>query len=242
MFTELNNLEFRIDHNLDRLDNDKNVLVLLSLLHINGFISDKSIVALFKKLKEGKLLRRVNTYRSNVTKEWYNDETIYNIYQDVLQTKLNPKNAHEKLMRERINKLRKINGLEPKQYKTFLTFDEMIKYLNLYLNRNRNFCIDHLYFEYIKPLIKQYKYDKRNLRSLFNNHDFSNHETIRNNYETRSGSGYCCEDCDGPWENYISFYKDGDDRQTEKDITKEISNFLNTKRTKFKGSYKEYEV
>jgi len=122
-------MNFKIDHRNSYISNENNLFIVISLLHVNGFINNESLAALFKRLKDGKLNRYVNTYRSNITKEWYNDESIYEVYSDVFETMLSPK-GKEKLKLERLNKLRSIDGLPLRTYQTSLSFDEVLKYLN----------------------------------------------------------------------------------------------------------------
>lgn len=219
-------MEFKIDYKSNRLDTHKNIFILISLLHINGMINDDSIKALFKLLRENKLVRRVNTYRSNINKKWYNDETTFEIYTDVFESKITPKTAHEKLVLERINKLRKLSGLAPKVVKTHLNFDDIMKYLNLYLNKNKNFCIDHLFFEYIKPAINDFEFEHREhtLNDMFT-YNFSELKIIKDRYKN-----------DWYWDDYYDDYDDDyetrrNNKVTCEKITLEISNFLNTKRT-----------
>lgn len=215
-----------------------NLFTIISLLHINGFINNDSINALFKSLKAGKLMRNVNTYYSKINKEWYGDENIFEVYNDIFNSMINPKNAKAKLRLERVNKMRKINGLEPKIYKTFLTFEDSIKYLNLYLNRNRNYCIDHLFYEYILPAVKNFEYDKFTLNKMF---EYEFPEVKSSSY---FDDDYCCEYCCGDYHtwsrNRNRRNEEENNKETVEDILKLISKFLNTKRTKFKGSYKEY--
>ena len=222
-----------------------NMFIIVCLLHANGFINNESLNARFKQLKEGKLLRRVNTYRSNITKEWYNDETMLDIFEDVFDTKMNPKSGKERLRLDRLNKLRILKGLNAKTFKTELSFDETMKYLNLYLNRCRNYCIDHLFFEFIKPNIEKFEYGTTNLNELFN-YDFSILE--RNNSYSSFGyddNYYCCEYCCGDYSDWLHNREHNrynkNKKETRKEISKLVSDFLNTKRDKFKGSFKDYE-
>jgi hypothetical protein len=230
--------KFKLNYKMTYEDRN-NIFVLISLLHVNGFINDKSIAALFNLLRKGKLVRRVETYHSKINDRWYNDESINDVYEDILLDMINPKSAKVKLKRERINKLRALNGLEPKKYKTYLDFDETMKYLNLYLNKNRNYCIDHLYHEFIKPNINCYDY-KKNICEMFS-HDFKD---IENNYSNYNDYEYCCEYCCGDYDSWLESVRERNSdikyQRVKEDIAKLISKFLNTKREKFKNSYKEF--
>jgi hypothetical protein len=180
------------------------------------------------------LVRRVNTYKSNINNQWYNDEKTLDIYEDVFDSKLKPKSAQEKLKLERVNKLRKLNGLEPKIFKTQLNFNDMMKYLNLYLNKNKNFCIDHLFYEYIKPYISTFEWNEYILKNMFN-YDFSHLKVERD----RSSYWNRWDDIDDD-DNDDYYDSQSRNKQTQKKITKEISDFLNTKRT-HRLAYKELE-
>lgn len=235
MFTD-----FKIDYNIQTNDynNKHNLLIIISLLHANGFINNASINALFKSLREGKLYRNINTYHSRINNQWYNYENIYEVYIDVFESMMNPKDPKIRLRLERMNKMRKINGLPLKKYTKTLTFEQILKYLNLYLNRNRNYCIDYLYNEYIKPSILKAEYNFGPLNDMFN-YDFSNLERY---VSYSSYDGYCCEDCDGPYERFLEYHDSEKNKAIRKEIARIVSEFLNEKRTKFKGSYKEYTV
>lgn len=229
---------FKINHKsvTNYCSNENKIFLVISLLHANGIINNDSINSLFKNLRKGKLNRTVNTYRSNINKQWYNYENIYDIYDDILDDMINPKSPKAILRLERINKLRRINGLEPKSYKTFLNFEEVMKYLNLFLNKNRNFCIDHLFNEYIKPAIRQSEYSISYINNMFD-YDFSYFERT-NSYS----DDYCCEYCCGDYDDWYYDVKGRKNERIRNDITEIISEFLNTKRTKYKGSYKKFVI
>lgn len=237
---------FKINHKALRNydDRNNNLFLVLSLLHINGFINNDSINALFKSLRAGKLSRRVGTFYFKGTDQWYNDEDILEVYSDIFDNMSHPKNKKEILRLERINKLRKINGSEPKILKTHLSFEEVLKYLNLYLNRNRNYCIDHLFYEFIKPCVVGYEYEKMRLNEMFD-YNFEHLENSHTNYSSYDDD-YCCEYCCGDYSDWSRNRSEQRDiimyKEVRKDISKLISDFLNTKRVKFKGSYKEYVV
>jgi len=231
--------KFKIKPN-STYEHESKMFILISLLHINGFINDDSLFSNFKLLREKKMIRHVNTYYSHVNNKWYNSEHIVEIYEDILHSKLNPRDKKEIQRIERLNKIREINGLEPKKYKTELNFDETMKYLNFYLNKNRNYCIDHLFHEFLKYNINNYA--NRVLNSIFE-YDFS---TVESRYNHFNDDEYCCEYCCGDyddWDRDRREYNSGiKDKEVRTEISKMISEFLNSKRVKYKGSYKEYVV
>ena len=228
--------DLKIDKNV-ATERKNEMFVLLSLLHINGFINDSSLHANFKNLREGKIIRRINTYHSKINNKWYNDDSVTDIYESILNDMINLKNPKARLNFERANKLRLLNGLAPKKFKTELTFEESLKYLNLYLNKNRNYCIDHLFHEFIKPNILKFEYNKT-INSMFDyNFDYiEDRERKVNDWE------YCCEYCCGPYNEWYSRRYEIDYKNVHIEICKIISEFLNTKREKYKGSYKKFEL
>jgi len=242
--------ELKIDYkNLDYYyKQENNLFIIVSLLHTNKLINDASLNAQFKRLKEGKLNRRVNTYYSKANDRWYNDESIFDVYVDVLETMLKPRTPKAKLKLERINKLRKINGLQPIAIKTSLNFDELLKYLNKYLNAGRNYCIDHLYYEFIKPVIENYRnryyYDSKKLDNLFD-YNFESLERQYRQYE-EDNDYYCCEYCCGEYDDWLESRNNDRDRiianRVVEDVMKMLNVFLNDKRDKYKGSYKKFEL
>ena len=236
-------INFKLDHKIkyNYSGNENNMFVLLSLFHINGLINDSSLKAQFKSLREGKLLRKIGTYHSKINDRWYNYENIFDVYDDIFESMKNP-SGKVKLRLERINKLKKLSGLEPKLFKNYLDFEETLKYLNKYLNKNRNYCIDHLYNEFIKPGIKNYEYNSSTIKNLLGQ-DFSEFEY--NSYSSYD-EYYCCEYCCGEYSDWLEHKGRERDREKYKNASKEILNvvnkFLNSKREKYKGSYKQFTL
>lgn len=66
------------------LEQEDKALLVLSFLHINEVINYASLKANINNLAQGKLLRRVNTYKSPINKKWYNDENFLDILIDIL--------------------------------------------------------------------------------------------------------------------------------------------------------------
>lgn len=228
--------EIKIDKNTST-ERKNEMFVLISLLHINGFINNHSLHANFKNLRNGKILRCVNSYHSKINDRWYNYDNIVEIYEDILDDMISLKNPKARLNFERNNKLRYLNGLEPKKFKTELTFEETLKYLNFYLNKNRNYCIDHLFHEFIKPNILRFEYNKTISRMFNYNFDYiESRERKNNDWE------YCCEYCCGPYEYWLTRRFEINYHNVHIEICKIVSEFLNTKREKYKNSYKKFEL
>jgi len=225
-------------------DDTKEVFLLISLLHINGFISDKSLFAQFKNLKRGKMIRVVTTYHSKINDTWYNDETIKEIYRDILDDMINHKSGKLKLKFDRINKLRALNGLEPKVSRTYLNFEETLSYLNKYLNKNRNFCVDHLFHEFIKPSVSNLSEDNNhNLSNMFN---YSFTDIINRNSVSRYDYDYCCDYCCGTyseWQESNTYrQKEELNRKIRAEFIGMVDVFLNSKREQFKDCYKKFTL
>lgn len=90
-----------------------------------------------------------------------------------------------------------------------------------------------MFFEFIKPLVESER--TQDLTNMFD-YNFSNFEKSYN-----SDDYYCCEYCCGEYENWLKSRNVYKYTVIKKDIYKKISQFLNTKRTKYKGSYKEFK-
>lgn len=153
-------------------------LLIIANLHVNKKISDEKMKGMIASLRKGIFVRFVKTYHCKINDKWYNDENTLDIYKEVF------------------------NELCPK---SDLTVDQFIPYINLLINKNKNYCIDHIYYQYVKPLIKNTEYwgsvDK--LKSF----DIKGLDRIVLSYEDADskyslGSGHCCEDCDGDYEDY----------------------------------------
>ena len=174
------------------LSHETTILLVIISLHIQKLINDDKLKAMLKSLKAGTLLRKVNTYNCKINGKWYNDELMYLILLDVY---------NELCKREDIS------------------LDDLLKYLNLYLNRNKNFCIDWIYFDIIEPLIQVN--DSRSLETFgVEGLDIGlSFEEADRLYGL--GEGYCCEDCDGCYKEYKKsryrqYYKKDNKEKTEK--------------------------
>jgi hypothetical protein len=72
------------------------------------------------------------------------------------------------------------------------------------LNKPKNYCIDHIWFEYIEPFISKYGnreyYDNEDLKYILSfQYDTSNIDKTEYKYYEPRG-GYCCSDCDGDYD------------------------------------------
>jgi len=86
-----------------------------------------------------------------------------------------------------------------------IEFEDFLKYVQKLLNKNRNFCIDWIFFSIVKPLIdSSSSYTALNqLRSLdveeFDDRFLTFEEADRKH---ELGFGYCCDNCDGDYKQY----------------------------------------
>jgi hypothetical protein len=80
-----------------------------------------------------------------------------------------------------------------------LTLEQVLPYINLLLNKNKNYCIDFIYKQFVEPIANSIYYSyKTDLIESFKL--FKIDETSF--YIEGLGDGYCCEDCDGSYTEY----------------------------------------
>jgi hypothetical protein len=149
------------------------VFLIITHLHLQNKINDKKMQALFLSLKKGTLIRKVNTYHCKINNKWYNDEGMFGILCEVY---------NEVCIRKDLD------------------IEIVLKYLNKFLNANRNYCINYIYTEFILPLFNDLS-SKKNV-SLLKSFEVKNFNVNYVSYEEASmygdlSFGYCCSDCDG---------------------------------------------
>lgn len=149
------------------------ILLILIHLHIDKKINDAQLKAFFKNYRKGILDRFVKTYHCSINDKWYNEEPMLEVFFDIY------------------------NDIPNKD----LTIEQVLPYLNLLLNKNKNYCIDFIYKQFVEPAIIF-----MNIYSD-NSIDFLNSFKLGIDIPTYSqmiglGSGYCCEDHDGDYEEY----------------------------------------
>jgi hypothetical protein len=193
----------------------KNIVLLIIInLHIDGKINDAKMFALFKQYNNNTLLLRKKTYHCKINNQWYNNESMFQIYIDCYHTLCTDKN---------------------------INIEIILKYLNLLLNKNKNFCIDFLYFEFLKPMIESvgYKYcgyDKYYFDILsFLNFEYTDYMTWNEFKESSSSiNGYCCSDCDGSLIEYQQYkYAEYLGFDFKEKILAKTKKFLNNFKTKY---------
>lgn len=100
------------------------ILLVLAGLHYHKKITDEKLKGQFKALREGTLQRNKNTYHCEITDNWYNNEPVLEIFQDCIDEK----------------------GL------TAIPFNDFIKYISRFENKNYNYALNVFGSEYIMPL------------------------------------------------------------------------------------------
>lgn len=166
----------------NELENEDTIVMLLCILYHNNKITTQQLAiylhrhsSINKNKDEIVLDRWLNTYKSPISGLWYNDVTyltaLYGDYQDAVCVDLD------------------------------ISVEQYLKYLNIGFNRNRNWCLNYMANNWIKPYF--YYLDKLKWFG-FEYMTFEEADDYHN-----LGSGYCCSDCDGCLRQYKeSRYKD----------------------------------
>lgn len=148
-------------------------IIAIISLHIKGKINDSRLNALFAQYRNGTLIRKVNTYHCRINDEWYSDDSTFTAFLDSYNQYCKP---------------------------LFDLSDEtVLKYFSKLLNKKRNYCIDHLYFTYVQPLLSQID-SSEIVQKVFAGMNIPNCEFITYEKANRNSdleSGYCCSDCSG---------------------------------------------
>lgn len=121
----------------NKLDADTTVFLITVFLHINNIINREKMIAIFKGLREKTFIRKIKTYHSNINDKWYEDTDTFDIMLSVFNN-----------------------------YKNSLKYDaiiveEFLKYINLYLNKKRNYCINFIYCEIVYVLIELFECEEK---------------------------------------------------------------------------------
>ena len=185
--TLIKDLEYRYAPEI--LSHEHVVLIMIIFWHKNNLISRERMISMFKNLREGKLLRKINTYHCPINDTWHSDESMYTVLKEVFF------DTYKKMT------------------VTTMELEEFIKYVQLYDSKPRNYSIDYIYTNIVRPFIDRYKYDSNPSFEQLKSFDinFSDVEFVsRGNYHG-SSFGYCCEDCSGDYDEYM-------DRQYEREV------------------------
>lgn len=188
-------------------DIDNNDLAILAIFHLHQQkkINDERLNAYCKQYNNNTICRKVKTYHCKINDKWYNDSSTFTAIMD---------SYNELCIKQDLN------------------LETMLTYLNRLLNKPRNYCIDHLYFSYVRPIITRLEstYGIELFNSLNVKTTFKTYEEMDNNGNL--SSGYCCKDCDGclgeykrnRYNSYLGY------NYIEK-LEKEIKSYLNNNKT-----------
>lgn len=186
------------------------VFLIIVHLHLQGKINDKKMKAMFYSLKKGTLLRKINTHYCKINNKWYQDEGMFSILCEAY---------NEVCVRKDLD------------------IEVVLKYLNKFLNANRNYCINYIYIEFILPLFNNLS-DPKNIK-LLKTFELKNFNINYVSYEEadRRGDlsfGYCCEDCDGCLGEYKRhrYNYDYNKPSNIKEMKQHFINELNSLKTK----------
>jgi len=194
----------RWSHNMG-IDANKASVLMLCILYHNGKISRESFIAKMQQYFEKNMLsRKIGTYYSVVLDEWFNDVTMDEI---LIQE------AHETCVEKDIS------------------IENYLKYLNLGLNRCKNWCVN-----FIATIVNDVMYSfYENERFKFIKDcnftgidiDYLSYEDAEAKYDL--SNGYCCKDCDGclgayKRSRYERYYKP--DQNKIDDINEKIRNYF----------------
>lgn len=152
-------------------------VAILAIFHMHNqeIINDQKLKSYCKSYHRGTLIRKINTFHCKIIDRWYNDESTFQIIMTAFFEKCQ---------------------LED------MSIEKLLFYINKLMNKNKNFCVDHLYFSFIDPIISNLN-NELNIQLL----PLMGIETNFISYDTadRNGnlsSGYCCKDCDGCLSEY----------------------------------------
>lgn len=144
-------------------------VIMLCILYHNKKINRASFLARMQVDNT----RKVNTYKSKVLNEWFQDTKLIDILIQEAQT-----------CSERD-----------------LTFEQIFTYLNLGMNRGKNFIVDFIVFSFFEPMLNNLdSYYSDNVLNFINASKVIEIEPMTYDYADSHydlSSGYCCDDCDG---------------------------------------------
>lgn len=201
-------MEFHIDilnHRYSNFDKQTEIFLIATFMYHNGVINRAKALAMYKLCLPEKPSKPISnrginlaidlgiidntkksdryfkrTYKCSITGKWHDHEGILSIYREAFE---------EKASDIRIKSL---------------TLEEMIGYVNLMLNKGRNFCIDHIKYMIVDPHLEHiitragsYGNESMALKRILGE-DFSKIYYVP--YDDFKVTSYCCEDCDGDYD------------------------------------------
>jgi len=190
---------------------EKSVLFLIIVqLHLCKIINDKKLNAMLKSLKDNSIMRQIGTYHCKINNKWYNKYDYPNTMSDIIV----------KAYRDTCS--------NPISY----DLEVLLKYVHKFTNANRNYNIDWIYHEIIYPYVRNLDTDESiiaiQLFEIPNVHIITYEEADNRN---ELGFGYCCDDCDGDFENYKFNRYLYHIRPSSSEIEKPIKKYLLSQKT-----------
>lgn len=183
-------------------------------MHKYGVINDDRLVALFGTARKNPESRK-GTYHCTINDKWYHDEKFMDILYDAWINHHNyPGTGYE------------------------IEMEELIVYVNKFINKPRNYCIDWIRSHYLERVVDNIrKWNMDSLAKILESFGVKSSAYVSEyHYEP---SGHCCDDCDGPWEDYKERHYEYDVVNPTIQDLREISvNHLDT----FKKKYPVYEA
>lgn len=185
------------------LDEKHSCLLYACFLFESKHITEAKFKGMLSSLRQDVLQKRRKTYHCDITDEWFDDMRMTDILYEVCDSLVIAD----------------------------ISFENMIKYTNLFVNKNRNYCINYIFGNFIKPVLSNYQgasYETRMLESLgIENIKGISYEEV----ESQLSDGYCCRDCDGCLGEYKrSRYEHHYFRDAKKEINETVEKFLISKR------------
>lgn len=191
------------------LQKEATLFLIIVFLHENKTISREKMMGMLGSLRKGDMTRHINTYHCTINDKWYKDENMFDVMMDVFN---------------KTDISRKIE------------LEDFIKYVNIYINKPRNYCIDYIYSNFIKNAIDTYSnYNHLAVQELFSQFEVSFSNIQLTKYRDYEPTGYCCDDCDGDYEQYKSYrFENYVIDENKKEYKKAFASFLLSKRKIYK--------
>lgn len=151
------------------------ILCLIILYHVKKISHKQFAIYCQRYFNSGEklsLYRKIKTYHSVFDDKWYDDVTFLTVI---------------------------VRGLENVSVPYEMSIEDILKYVNIGFNRNRNWCVNYIASAWIKPIIDNALGGNTLCQELIS--EFSI-KTSYISYEEADrkhdlASGYCCKDCDG---------------------------------------------
>ena len=112
----------------EMLSSKTRVFLMIVFLHYNKIITEEKMKGMLRSLRKDTFIRRVNTHKCSITGHWYDNESTFEILKDAFE----------------------YSHIRSKT----IFYKEFITYINLFLNKNYNYCLNWIYHELIEPTLK----------------------------------------------------------------------------------------